>query len=220
MADPYGRDKTFTGPTSTNMGPITDQELETLKRVSPSRQQQLEQRAYQSYIEALNRLRAAEAAGNPNAMQMSGAADAQNRLNAIRQPMGSGSMTDAEFKAYQDAIANQIRPRMRPMGSGSMTDAEMRAYQDAITNQITPQMRPMDSGSTSDAEFDAMMRAVQSGQITPGQAASMATGVADPNVNAASDADMGALGALGNLPEDINDLRSFLRNLQQKGNAQ
>ena len=192
MADPYGRDKTFTGPTSTNMGPITDQELETLKRVSPSRQQQLEQRAYQSYIEALGRLRAAEAEGNPDAMRMSGAADAQNRLNAIRQPMGSGSMTDAEFKAYQDAIANQIRPRMRPM----------------------------DSGSTSDAEFDAMMRAVQSGQITPGQAASMATGVADPNVNAASDADMGALGALGNLPEDINDLRSFLRNLQQKGNAQ
>ena len=161
MADPYGRDQTFTGPTSTNMGPITDQELETLKRVSPSRQQQLEQRAYQSYIEALNRLRAAEATGNPNAMGMSGAADAQNRLNAIRQPMGSGS--------------------------------------------------------TSDAEFDAMMRAVQSGQITPGQAATMSTGVADPTVNAASDADMGAL---NNLPEDITDLGSFLRNLQQKGNAQ
>ena len=206
MADPYGRDQTFTGPTSTNMGPITDQELETLKRVSPSRQQQLEQRAYQSYIEALNRLRAAEAAGNPNAMQMSGAADAQNRLNAIRQPMGSGSMTDAEFKAYQDAIANQIRPRMRPMGSGSMTDAEMRTYEvDGRPVRMTQ---------------EEMMRAVQSGQITPGQAASMATGVADPNVNAASDADMGALGALGNLPEDINDLRSFLRNLQQKGNAQ
>ena len=206
MADPYGRDQTFTGPTSTNMGPITDQELETLKRVSPSRQQQLEQRAYQSYIEALNRLRAAEAAGNPNAMQMSGAADAQNRLNAIRQPMGSGSMTDAEFKAYQDAIANQIRPRMRPMGSGSMTDAEMKTYEvDGRPVRMTQ---------------EEMMRAVQSGQITPGQAASMATGVADPNVNAASDADMGALGALGNLPEDINDLRSFLRNLQQKGNAQ
>ena len=202
MADPYGRDKTFTGPTSTNMGPITDQELETLKRVSPSRQQQLEQRAYQSYIEALGRLRAAEAEGNPDAMRMSGAADAQNRLNAIRQPMGSGSMTDAEFKAYQDAIANQIRPRMRPMGSVSMTDAE----------------------------FDAMMRAVQSGQITPGQAASMATGVADPTAGSmdalerfaaeagiVSDADMGVL---NNLPEDITDLGSFLRNLQQKGNAQ
>ena len=178
MADPYGRDQTFTGPTSTNMGQITDQELETLKRVSPSRQQQLEQRAYQSYIEALNRLRAAEAAGNPNAMQMSGAADAQNRLNAIRQPMGSGSMTDAEMRTYE-VDGRPVR----------MTQEEM-------------------------------MRAVQSGQITPGQAASMATGVADPNVNAASDADMGALGALGNLPEDINDLRSFLRNLQQKGNAQ
>ena len=178
MADPYGRDKTFTGPTSTNMGPITDQELETLKRVSPSRQQQLEQRAYQSYIEALGRLRAAEAEGNPNAMQMSGAADAQNRLNAIRQPMGSGSMTDAEMRTYE-VDGRPVR----------MTQEEM-------------------------------MRAVQSGQITPGQAASMATGVADPNVNAASDADMGALGALGNLPEDINDLRSFLRNLQQKGNAQ
>ena len=206
MAGPYGRDKTFTGPTSTNMGPITDQELETLKRVSPSRQQQLEQRAYQSYIVALGRLRAAEAEGNPDAMRMSGAADAQNRLNAIRQPMGSGSMTDAEFKAYQDAIANQIRPRMRPMGSGSMTDAEMRTYEvDGRPVRMTQ---------------EEMMRAVQSGQITPGQAASMATGVADPNVNAASDADMGALGALGNLPEDINDLRSFLRNLQQKGNAQ
>tara|TARA_Y100001973_G_C5207504_1_gene342657 strand:- start:2236 stop:2805 length:570 start_codon:yes stop_codon:yes gene_type:complete len=189
MADPYGGDRTFTGPTSTNMGPITDQELETLKRVSPSRQQQLEQRAYQSYIEALSRLRAAEAAGNPNAMGMSGAADAQNRLNAIRQPMGSGSVTDAE----------------------------MRAYQDAITNQITPQMRPMGSGSTSDAEFDAMMRAVQSGQITPGQAATMSTGVDGPTGGAMSDADMGAL---GNLAEDINDLGSFLRSLQQKRNAQ
>ena len=203
MADPYGRDQTFTGPTSTNMGQITDQELETLKRVSPSRQQQLEQRAYQSYIEALNRLRAAEAAGNPNAMQMSGAADAQNRLNAIRQPMGSGSMTDAEFKAYQDAIANQIRPRMRPMGSGSMTDAEMRTYEvDGRPVRMTQ---------------EEMMRAVQSGQITPGQAASMATGVADPTGGSMSDADMGAL---NNLPEDITDLGSFLRNLQQKGNAQ
>ena len=216
MADPYGRDKTFTGPTSTNMGPITDQELETLKRVSPSRQQQLEQRAYQSYIEALGRLRAAEAEGNPDAMRMSGAADAQNRLNAIRQPMGSGSMTDAEFKAYQDAIANQIRPRMRPMGSGSMTDAEMRTYEvDGRPVRMTQ---------------EEMMRAVQSGQITPGQAASMATGVADPTAGSmdalerfaaeagiVSDADMGAL---NNLPEDITDLGSFLRNLQQKGNAQ
>ena len=188
MADPYGRDKTFTGPTSTNMGPITDQELETLKRVSPSRQQQLEQRAYQSYIEALNRLRAAEAAGNPNAMQMSGAADAQNRLNAIRQPMGSGSMTDAEMRTYE-VDGRPVR----------MTQEEM-------------------------------MRAVQSGQITPGQAASMATGVADPTAGSmdalerfaaeagiVSDADMGAL---NNLPEDITDLGSFLRNLQQKGNAQ
>ena len=218
MADPYGRDQTFTGPTSTNMGQITDQELETLKRVSPSRQQQLEQRAYQSYIEALNRLRAAEAAGNPNAMQMSGAADAQNRLNAIRQPMGSGqpgqpmgsgSMTDAEFKAYQDAIANQIRPRMRPMGSGSMTDAEMRTYEvDGRPVRMTQ---------------EEMMRAVQSGQITPGQAASMATGVADPTGGAMSDAGSMSdadMGALNNLPEDITDLGSFLRNLQQKGNAQ
>ena len=181
MADPYGRDQTFTGPTSTNMGPITDQELETLKRVSPSRQQQLEQRAYQSYIEALNRLRAAEAAGNPNAMQMSGAADAQNRLNAIRQPMGSGSMTDAEMRTYE-VDGRPVR----------MTQEEM-------------------------------MRAVQSGQITPGQAASMATGVADPTGGAMSDAGSMSdadMGALNNLPEDIIDLGSFLRNLQQKGNAQ
>ena len=205
MADPYGRDQTFTGPTSTNMGPITDQELETLKRVSPSRQKQLEQRAYQSYIEALNRLRAAEAAGNPNAMGMSGAADAQNRLNAIRQPMGSGSTTDAEFEAYQNAITNQIRPRMRPIGSGSTTDAEMRTY----TYEV--------DGRPVQMTQEEMMRAVQSGQITPGQAATMSTGVADPTVNAASDADMGAL---KNLPEDITDLGSFLRNLQQKGNAQ
>ena len=45
MADPYGRDQTFTGPTSTNMGQITYQDLDTLKRVDPSRQQQLEQSA-------------------------------------------------------------------------------------------------------------------------------------------------------------------------------
>lgn len=45
----------------------------------------------------------------------------------------------------------------------------------------------------------------------------MSTGVADPTGGAMSDADMGAL---GNLPEDINDLSSFLRNLQQKGSAQ
>ena len=88
LTDPYF---TPTGPTSSGMGPITDQEIQMMNRMAPSRQGQLEQRAYQSYIEALNRLRAAEAAGNPNAMGMSGAADAQNRLNAIRQPMGSGS---------------------------------------------------------------------------------------------------------------------------------
>ena len=61
------------------------------------------------------------------------------------------------------------------------------------------------------------MRAVQSSQITPGQAASMATGVADPTGGSMSDADMGVI---GNIPEGITDLGSFLRNLQQKGNAQ
>ena len=89
------------------------------------------------------------------------------------------------------------------MGSGSSSDAEMRTYEvDGRPVQMTQ---------------EEMMRAVQSGQITPGQAASMSTGVADPTGGAMSDADMGAL---GNLPEDINDLSSFLRNLQQKGSAQ
>ena len=178
MADPmdrYGQSFTPPGPTSSGMGAVTDQEIQMMNRMAPSRQGQLEQRAYQSYIEALNRLRAAETAGNPNAMGMSGAPDAQNRLNAVRQPMGSGSVTDDEMRTYEvDG---------RPV---QMTQEEM-------------------------------MRAVQSGQITPGQAASMSTGVADPTGGATSDADMGAL---GNLPEDINDLGSFLRNLQQKGNAQ
>jgi len=64
---------------------------------------------------------------------------------------------------------------------------------------------------------EEMMRAVQSGQITPGQAASMATGVADPTGGSMSDADMGAL---NNLPEGITDLGSFLRSLQQKRNSQ
>ena len=45
----------------------------------------------------------------------------------------------------------------------------------------------------------------------------MATGGADPTGGSMSDADMGVL---NNLPEDITDLGSFLRNLQQKGNAQ
>ncbi len=210
MADPmdrYGQSFTPSGPTSAGMGAVTDQEIQMMNRMAPSRQGQLEQRAYQSYIEALNRLRAAEAAGNPDAMGMSGVVDAQNRLNTIRPTMGRnpvlGSSSDAEMRAYQDAITNQIRPRMRPMGSGSSSDAEMRTYEvDGRPVQMTQ---------------EEMMRAVQSGQITPGQAASMSTGVADPTGGAMSDADMGAL---GNLPEDINDLSSFLRNLQQKGSAQ
>ena len=169
----YGQSFTPSGPTSAGMGSVTDQEIQMMNRMAPSRQQQLEQRAYQSYIEALNRLRAAEAAGNPNAMGMSGVADAQNRLNAVRQPMGSISNT------------------------------EMRTYEvDGRPVQMTQ---------------EEMMRAVQSGQITPGQAATMATGVADPTAGSMTDSEMGAL---NNLPEDINDVGSFLRNLQQKGNAQ
>ena len=177
----YGQSFTPSGPTSAGMGSVTDQEIQMMNRMAPSRQQQLEQRAYQSYIEALNRLRAAEAAGNPNAMGVSGVVDAQNRLNTIRQPMGSGSMSQGEtmrqgaFSGFADE-----------MGSGSMSQEEM-------------------------------MRAVQSGQITPGQAATMATGVADPTAGSMTDSEMGAL---NNLPEDINDVGSFLRNLQQKGNAQ
>lgn len=171
MADPYGADRTPTGPTSSGMGAVTDQEIQMLNQMTPSaRRNQLHQRAYQSYIDALARLRAAEAADNPDAMGMSGVVDAQNRLNAIRQPV-------APSKTYTYEVDG------RPV---QMTQEEM-------------------------------VRAVQSGQITPGQAASMATGVADPTGGSMSDADMGAL---GNLPEGITDLGSFLRNLQQKGNAQ
>ena len=169
----YGQSFTPSGPTSAGMGSVTDQEIQMMNRMAPSRQQQLEQRAYQSYIEALNRLRAAEAAGNPNAMGMSGVVDAQNRLNAVRQP------------------------------TGSISNTEMRTYE--------VDGRPVQMSQ------EEMMRAVQSGQITPGQAATMSTGVADPTAGSMTDSEMGAL---NNLPEDINDVGSFLRNLQQKGNAQ
>ena len=185
MADPYGADRTPTGPTSSGMGAVTDQEIQMLNQMTPSaRRDQLQQRAYQSYIDALARLRAAE--GNPNAMGMSGAADAQNRLNAIRQPMASGAMQGAA-----SGFADE-------MPSGKTYTYEVDGRQVQMTQE-------------------EMMRAVQSGQITPGQAASMATGVADPTGGSMSDADMGAL---NNLPEGITDLGSFLRSLQQKRNSQ
>ena len=185
LTDPYF---TPTGPTSSGMGPITDQEIQMMNQLSSSRQGeldrqgQLQQRAYQSYINALNRLRAAEAAGNPNAMQMSGAADAQNRLNAIRQPMGSGSVTDDEMRTYEV---------------------------DGKPVQMTQ---------------EEMMRAVQSGQITPGQAASMLTGIAAP-MGPVTDKE---LGALSNLPSgagagstsDTEALRTFFQNLFLKGSQQ
>jgi hypothetical protein len=183
LTDPYF---TPTGPTSSGIGPITDQEIQMMNQLSSSRQgerqERLQQRAYQSYINALNRLRAAEAAGNPNAMQMSGAADAQNRLNAIRQPMGSGSVTDDEMRTYEV---------------------------DGKPVQMTQ---------------EEMMRAVQSGQITPGQAASMLTGIAAP-MGPVTDKE---LGALSNLPSgagagstsDTGALRTFFQNLFLKGSQQ
>ena len=76
----------------------------------------LEQRAYQTYMNEMQRL-----------MQQD-----QPR------PVGSGSTSDAEFEAYrqavqeQQAISNMLVPKMRPVGSGSTSDAEFEAYRGAL----------------------------------------------------------------------------------------
>tara|TARA_R100001163_G_C4946050_1_gene115805 strand:- start:24 stop:485 length:462 start_codon:yes stop_codon:yes gene_type:complete len=145
-------DYTPSGPTS--MGPVTNKEIDMMNNMLPSRRNELEQRAYQTYMDALARLRRAEEEGDPNAMMMSGAPEAQNRLGMVRQ----------QNKLLQD------------VQSGAITPAEAATITTGVTN-------PMGSGSTTDMEFDAYQRAV---------------------------------GALENLPEDINDLGSFLRNLRQK----
>ena len=188
MADPYGGDRTFTGPTSVGMGPVTDQEIQLMNTMTQDRQAQLEQRAHQSYIEAMDNLKRAEQQGNfPS---MSGVADAQNRLNMVRGGMGSGSTTDSEVRAYNDAVSSlNFQDLMDAVRAGKIGPEEAAVLATGVTR-------------TESGEFEQ----IHSGGI-PVSARRMAT----PATQA---------GALGNLPSEVNDTDSFLRNLQQKRSAQ
>ena len=78
----------------------------------------LEQRAYQTYMNEMQRLMAQD----------------QPRP----RPVGSGSTSDAEFEAYRQSVQEQQAiPKMRPVGSGSTSDAEFEAYRGAL-----PQPQP------------------------------------------------------------------------------
>ena len=188
-----------TGPQTPGMGPVTNQEMDKFMEMRPSRQDELQQRAYQSYMDALDRLRRQEAQGlaapPPSAAP---AADAQNRLNEIRSGM------NAARAQMPPAIDLEDYFNQRNAGMGSMIG------------------QPVGSGSTSDAEFRAYQDAVQSGQMSPADAASAATGLPNP-FNQMPRAG-GALGGLEGVQpdkavEDAMPLANFLKNLFNKQGA-
>ena len=202
MADQYNNPtnpdmQSYTaGPQTPGIGPVTNQEMDQFMDMMPSRQDELQQRAYQSYMDALRRLRQQEDKGlAPSAAP---AADAQNRLNEIRSGM------NAARAQMPPAIDLEDYFNQRNAGMGSMIG------------------QPVGSGSTSDAEFRAYQNAVQSGQISPADAASAATGLPNP-FNQMPRAG-GALGGLEGVQpdkavEDAMPLANFLKNLFNKQGA-
>jgi hypothetical protein len=351
MADPYGEDRTFTGPTSAGMGQVSNQEIDMMNTMTKNRQDELQQRAHQTYIQAIDNLRRAEQQGNfPS---MSEVADAQNRLNMVnsnaefpqylghRPPFVASSITEPAMpnKAY-DEFVQQMELRDKQERQKSSIEQQMSKFenisnplehaaqmfrweergaptdqrgspifeaaplpQEYVNNfaayilnkeatgqdlsgneriavnyikeegytpylgsyELTGDLR--DAGMQRDVKnmrsempdevrrniknpetFESLIDAVQSGKITPSQAATMATGVpasppptgsgstTDAEMKAyqdaiglnplmgsgsTTDAEMKAYqGALGNLPSEVKDTDSFLRNLQQKRSAQ
>mgnify|MGYP003111042263 CR=1 FL=1 len=202
MADQYNNPtnpdmQSYTaGPQTPGIGPVTNQEMDQFMDMMPSRQDELQQRAYQSYMDALRRLRQQEDKGlAPSAAP---AADAQNRLNEIRSGM------NAARAQMPPAIDLEDYFNQRNAGMGSMIG------------------QPVGSGSTSDAEFRAYQNAVQSGQMSPADAASAATGLPNP-FNQMPRAG-GALGGLEGVQpdkavEDAMPLANFLKNLFNKQGA-
>jgi len=114
-----------------------------------------------------------------------------------QQNVGSGSTTDQEFQAMQQAMT----PDQRPVGSGSTSDQEMQVYQqmlqdiqsgamtpEAVRMQmeimqqmqpvqpqnfgaLPPQQGPVGSGSTSDKEMEMMRGQMQQPQEMQGEQA-------------------------------------------------
>jgi|TARA_R110000823_G_scaffold210025_2_gene340184 hypothetical protein len=205
MADQYNNPtnpdmQSYTaGPQTPGIGPVKNQEMDQFMDMMPSRQNQLQQRAYQSYMEALERLRSQEAQGL--APSASGAAGAQNRLNQVR-----GNM---------NAARAQMPPAINPEDYFNQRNAGM-------GSTAAP---PVGSGSTSDAELRAYQDAVQSGQMSPADAASAATGLQNPFNQMPTPG--GALGGLSAPNAASNQdvqksmpLASFLKNLFNKGASQ
>lgn len=179
-----------TGPQTPGMGPVTNQEMNQFMDMMPSRQEQLQQRAYQSYMDALGRLRRQEAQGlAPSPPSTAPAADAQNRLNEVRSGM------NAARAQMPPAIDLEDYFNQRNAGMGSMI------------------------GQPVGSDIEA---AVQSGQMSPADAASAATGLPNP-FNQMPRAG-GALGGLEGVQpdkavEDAMPLANFLKNLFNKQGA-
>tara|TARA_Y100000401_G_scaffold117097_1_gene124661 strand:- start:3546 stop:4166 length:621 start_codon:yes stop_codon:yes gene_type:complete len=176
-----------TGPQTPGMGPVTNQEMDKFMEMRPSRQDELQQRAYQSYMDALGRLRQQEAQGL--APSTAPAADAQNRLNEVRSGM------NAARAQMPPAIDLEDYFNQRNAGMGSMI------------------------GQPVGSDIEA---AVQSGQMSPADAASAATGLPNP-FNQMPRAG-GALGGLEGVQpdkavEDAMPLANFLKNLFNKQGA-
>ena len=192
------------GPQTPGIGPVTNQEMDQFMDMMPSRQNQLEQRAYQSYMDALGRLRQQEAQGL--APSASGAAEAQNRLNQVR-----GDMNAARAQ-MPPAINLEDYFNQRNAGMGSMIGQPVGSGVSSLPGGM--------SGATSDIEA-----AVQSGQMSPADAASAATGLQNPFNQMPTPG--GALGGFSAPNAASNQdvqrampLASFLKNLFNKGASQ
>ena len=147
---------------------------------------------------------------------------------AKADPMGSGSTSDAEFKAYQDSVmdpfgadvtnavrlgqmspaeaATMVTGQPNPMGSGQTTDREMQM----MNEMIAPANRQRDLEQRSyQAYMDALARLRQA--ETAGRPASMSEAArAQNNLNMVR-----GTGALQNLQPPM-DVGTLLRNLSQK----
>ena len=179
-----------TGPRTPGMGPVSDREMKDMMNMMPSRQKQLQDRGYQRYMEALGRLRQQEAQGlAPSAAP---AADAQNRMNEIRSNMTPAS--PAPGMNLEDYFNQSFR-------------------QPTFGSTIGETIGSM-PGETSDIEM-----AVQSGQMSPADAATAATGLPNPfNQDPRPEGALGGLGAASDQEvQNAMPLAQFLKNMQMKG---
>ena len=114
---------------------------------------------YEDYLTKIERMFPGLSGSSSDAGAIS---DAEKNLQAMSRAAGSGSVSDKEYRALQQALANKAGPAQRPMGSGPISDRDAAAVRaQPVTRGALPSstQRTMGSGSTSDQEAAAIERA-------------------------------------------------------------